>query len=186
MSRIGVDNLHVAKIETDTPEATTYAEAVRMPKLINVGLSKAVAEAELHADDALDEYIAELTGLEISINSKDLTAEQEALLLGKKIDTNGAVVSSETDNAPYFAVMFRSRKSDGTYQYRVLYKVRFRPYDETYDTKSDSITFQTPTITGRALKRDSDGLFDLKVDETEENKAKLATFFTEPMAPTFI
>src|SRR5699024_2185725 len=101
----------------------------RLAGLINIGLTKTVAEGELYADDTLDEYIAKQTAQEISINPKDISNEHEALLLGKKLDTNGGVVTGGDDNAPEFAVMFRSKKSDGKYEYRVLYKVKFRPYD---------------------------------------------------------
>jgi len=185
MPRIGVSDLHVAELLTDEEGTTTYDEPVRLAKLINIGITKTVAEAELYADDSLDEYSAEMTGQEISINPKDISNEHEALLLGKETDANGGVVDGSNDSAPYFAVMFRSRKSDGTYQYRVLYKVRFRPFDETFDTKSESITFQTPTITGRGMKRASDGFFGYKVDETESNSEALSTFFDTPYEPDF-
>lgn len=185
MPRIGVSDLHVAEVLTDEEGTITYDEPVRLAKLINIGITKTVAEADLYADDALDEYVAEMTGQEISINSKDISNEHEALLLGKELDANGGVVDGSDDAAPYFAVMFRSRRSDGKYQYRVLYKVRFRPFDETFDTKSDSITFQTPTITGRGMQRNADGLFGYKVDETDENQAALDTFFESPYEPEF-
>lgn len=185
MPRIGVSDLHVAELLTDEEGATTYSEPIRLAKTINIGITKTVAEADLYADDALDEYVAEMTGQEISINAKDISNENEALILGKEVDSNGGVIDSNNDAAPYFAVMFRSRRSDGSYQYRVLYKVRFRPYDETFDTKSDSITFQTPTVTGRSMQRNSDGIFGYKVDETTENASALATFFEEPYEPDF-
>ena len=186
MARIGVSDLHVAELLTD-PETgvATYDEPVRLAKVINIGITKTVAEGELYADDSLDEYNAEMTAQEISINPKDISNEHEALLLGKELDNNGGVVDGADDAAPFFAVMFRSKKSDGTYQYRVLYKVRFRPYDETFDTKSNNITYQTPTITGRALKRSSDGYFGYKVDETTANATVLADFFDAPMEPNF-
>lgn len=186
MPRIGVSDLHVAILEEDTDVqggTITYAAPVRLAKLINIGLTKTVGEAELYADDSLDEYVAQQTAQEISINPKDISPEQEALLLGKRLDSNGGVVSGSDDNAPYCAVMFRSKKSNGKYQYRVLYKVKFRPYDETYDTQSNSITFQTPTITGRSMARNMDGNFDYKLDETEANQAVVATWFDEPVEP---
>lgn len=184
MPRIGVSDLHVAKVLTDEAGAeTTYDEVVRLASLINIGITKSIAEGELFADDQLDEYVARQVGQEISINTKDISPEHEALLLGKQIDANGGVVSGSEDNAPYFAVMFRSKKSDGSYQYRVLYKVRFRPYDETYDTQSTSITFQNPTITGRSLARYSDGNFDYKLNESETNAAIVSNWFKAPVEP---
>ncbi len=185
MPRIGVSDLHVAELLTDEEGNVSYDAVVKLAKTINIGLTKTVAEAELYADDSLDEYAAEMTAQEISINTKDISNEHEALLLGKELDDNGGVVDGGDDHAPYFAVMFRSRKSDGSYQYRVVYKVRFRPFDETFDTKSGSITFQTPTITGRSLKRNADGRFGYKVDESDTNRAALDGFFKSPYEPKF-
>jgi len=189
MPRIGVSDLHVAILNEDTDiigGTITYETPVRLAKLINIGITKTVGEAELYADDSLDEYVATQTAQEISINPKDITPEQEALLLGKRLDTNGGIVSGSDDNAPYCAVMFRSKKSDGKYQYRVLYKVKFRPYDETYDTQSNSITFQTPTITGRSMARNTDGNFDYKLDESTTNSAVISAFFTSPVEPAAV
>lgn len=189
MPRIGVSDLHVAILNEDTDiigGTITYETPVRLAKLINIGITKTVGEAELYADDSLDEYVATQTAQEISINPKDITPEQEALLLGKRLDTNGGIVSGSDDNAPYCAVMFRSKKSDGKYQYRVLYKVKFRPYDETYDTQSNSITFQTPTITGRSMARNTDGNFDYKLDESASNSAVISAFFESPVEPAAV
>lgn len=186
MPRIGVSDLHVAILDEKTDVeggVITYQAPVRLAKLINIGITKTVGEAELYADDSLDEYVAQQTAQEISINPKDISTEHEALLLGKRLDSNGGIVSGSNDNAPYCAVMFRSKKSDGTYQYRVLYKVKFRPYDETYDTQSNSITFQTPTITGRSMARNTDGNFDYKLDESVDNQAVVSTWFEAPAEP---
>lgn len=184
MPRIGVSDLHVAKILTDVEgEETTYDTATRLAGLINIGITKTVAEGELYADDRLDEYVAQQTAQEISINPKDISSEDEALLLGKQLDENGGVLDGGDDNPPEFAVMFRSKKSDGSYQYRVLYRVKFRPFDETYDTQSNNVTFQTPTITGRSMARASDGAFGYKLDSSETNTAVTKAWFTAPAEP---
>lgn len=184
MPRIGVSDLHVAKILTDVEGGeTTYDTATRLAGLINIGITKTVAEGELYADDSLDEYVAQQTAQEISINPKDISSEDEALLLGKQLDANGGVLDGGDDNPPEFAVMFRSKKSDGSYQYRVLYRVKFRPFDETYDTQSNNVTFQTPTITGRSMARASDGAFGYKLDSSETNKAVTEAWFTAPAEP---
>lgn len=186
MPRIGVSDLHVAILDTETDVkdgSITYEAPVRLAKLINIGITKTVGEAELYADDGLDEYYASQTAQEISINPKDISPEHEALLLGKHLDTDGGVVTGSNDNAPYCAVMFRSKKSDGSYQYRVMYKVKFRPFDETFDTQSNNITFQTPTITGRSMARNTDGLFDYKLDGKTANDAVTKAWFTAPTEP---
>lgn len=185
MAKIGVKDLHVAKVLTDEVEGATYDEIVKLAGAINVGLTPNVASGTLDADDQVWESNDSLTGYEISINVADLSAEHEALLLGREVDSNGAVVATTDDIAPEFAVMFRSEQSsraEGRYQYRAVYRVKFRPYDESYQTKGDSIDYQTPTITGSAMAR-RDGTFDLKLSENEENAAVVAKFFTDVVEP---
>ena len=168
-SRIGVSDLHFAVLNEDEPNGTTtYDEPVRAQGLIGITVTPTVASGELYADDQLSQTNGSLVGYEISLNPEELTLEEQAMLLGGELDANGGLLTPDGSNAPYVALMFRSQKSDGEYQYRVIYKVKFQPYDETYATKDSSITYQTPTITGRALKRLSDGATDYKTDAADD------------------
>lgn len=174
-SRIGVSDLHVAVLNEDTPKGTTtYEEPQRFQGLIGITVTPTVASGELYADDQLSQSNGSLVGYEIGMNPEELTLEEQALLLGGKVDDNGGLFVPDGSKAPYVAIMFRSQKSDGEYQYRVIYKVKFQPYDETYATKDSSITYQTPTINGRAFKRLSDGETDYKTDLADD------TFFDAP------
>lgn len=174
-SRIGISDLHVAKLLTDEVNGeTTYDEPVHFKGVIGLTPTPTVASGELYADDQLSQSNGSLVGYEISLNMEELTLEEQALLLGGEVDENGGMFTPDGSKAPYVALMFKSQKSDGTYQYRVIYKVKFQPYEEVYATKDSSITYQTPTITGRAFKRLSDGESDYKTDGADD------TFFNAP------
>ena len=62
-------------------------------------------------------------------------AEHTGQIFGNQIDDNGVLVRTASDRPPYFAVGFKSEKSDGTYRFVWLYKVRAKPMTENYKTK---------------------------------------------------
>lgn len=77
-------------------------------------------------------------------------------------------MDSEDDRPPYGALMFRSEKANGAYRYTVLYKGKFTPPETNYETKQETPTFQTPTVNGRFLRRQSDNQIGGQVDEDGE------------------
>ncbi|MBF0780513.1 MULTISPECIES: major tail protein [unclassified Granulicatella] len=184
--RIGLQDLYAFPITKESESGVpTYGTPFRVAKAIEVNLQKNVAEAKMYADDVLDEYVSEVTGMTLTMNINELTPEIEAKLLGLTVDQLGGVSNGMDANAPYFAVVFRSKLSNGGYQYRVLYKVRFKPTDETFKTKGENIEFQQPTITGEATVRQDLGIFDYALDNsTPERKAVTEKWFTEIQVPT--
>jgi phi13 family phage major tail protein len=169
-----VRDLFIARIEQG--EIETYQTPRRLAKAIKIELTTEVAEGVLYADDSIDETVKEFVSGEIKINANDITTADEADLLGAETDADGVIYSSGDDSAPYWAVSFRAKKADGQFTYVWLYKVKFGIPDEAYDTKADSITFSTPTITGTFIKRDSDGLWRAKYTG-RPNDATATTWF---------
>ncbi|MDR2832976.1 MAG: phage tail protein [Streptococcaceae bacterium] len=192
MPRIGVRDLFVAKVTADTPLTYTTATAPkRLAKAIQLDINPTTVTAELYADDGLDEKESSLVGMDISLNANDIAPGMDAYLLGKKQDENGAVIDSKDDQAPVVALMFKaplSEKAGGGFEYRVLYCMKFEPYSETFQSKGENLTFQTPTITGKAIAREKDGAFQnkLRIPNDAENDLKsiAETWFTKPYEPT--
>jgi phi13 family phage major tail protein len=175
MATIGVRDLFIAKA-TGSPEA--YGAPRRLAKAIKVEVTTEIAEAVLYADDGVDVTAKEFVSGEIKINANDITDADEAELLGYTQDADDVSYGSGDDDAPYWAVGFRAKKADGKFLYVWLYKVKFGIPDETFDTKSDGITFNTPTLTGTFIKRDSDGRWRAKVTALPAD-AVAASWFTE-------
>jgi phi13 family phage major tail protein len=167
MATIGVRDLFIARCtESATGETAgeeTYGTTRRLAKAIKIELAVTLAEAVLHADDAVDETISEFVSGEIKINANDISDEDEAELLGQEADEDGVNYSHADDEPPYWAVGFRAKKASGKYTYVWLYKVKFKLPDETYDTKADGITFNTPNLTGTFIKRNKDGNWRAKI-----------------------
>lgn len=184
--RIGMDMLYYA-IMTDE-ETESYATPKRIPGAITGTVTPTTNSATLYADDKADEVANSLGDIEIEINPKDLPPDVLAEILGSKIDDNGALVQAATDNAPYVALGWRSRKSNGKYRYYWYYKGKFQPNEEEFQTKEDSPTFQTPTISGLFVPRNKDSSWKSSVDEdgADVPSSVITDWFTEVYEPVFV
>jgi phi13 family phage major tail protein len=163
MATIGVRDLYVAKVTQTGFSPETYGTPRRLAKAIKIEMTTEVAEGVLYADDGVDVTIKEFVSGEIKINANDIADADEVELLGAEQDDDNVSYGGGDDNAPYWAVGFRAKKPSGQFTYVWLFKVKFAIPDETYDTKADGITFNTPTLVGTFIQRDSDGRWRAKV-----------------------
>lgn len=179
MPKIGFANLVFFPLTGEDVEGTplTYGEPMKISEAITGGFTPQVSEASLYADDGQTDYHSNISAYDISLNTRDLTPAIEAKLLGYAVDSNGGVLRTSGATAPYGALAFKSKLSDGSYEYNVIYKVKFSPNTRDFQTQGETIEFQTPTITGRAIPRKADDALDYTIRETEENTAVLATWF---------
>jgi phi13 family phage major tail protein len=170
MATIGLDKLYYAIITEGTGGVETYGTPKIMAKAISAELAPQIAEATLYADDGAAENVKEFTSATFTLGVDDLASDVMADLLGVTVDQNGVVVSTPDDAAPYVAVGFRAKRSNGKYQYFWLYRVKFGVPNNTLATKGESITFNTPSIVGTVMRRnkaDGNGRHPWKVDVVE-------------------
>ena len=160
---IGLDMFHYAIMTDETNE--TYDTPVHIPRLIQANVAPIVNSANLSADDKIVETMDAVLGANVTIGLADLPTDDQAALLGHTVDANGVLVRKTTDQAPYVAIGYRRRMANGKYRYVWNYKGRFRPFDQNADTKGESPTFQTPSITATFLSRDKDDLWQTVVNE---------------------
>lgn len=181
---VGLKNIHVAKLLTDERGVeTTYDAPQYLAPALSVTVTPNSSTATLYADDGPDEVGTSISGVEVSINIKDLSSEQQALLLGNTIDANGAVISRTTDESPYVALGYEVTRNDGQSHFVWLYKGMFRENEATHNTKGETIEFQTPTLTANFVKRNSDDAwkYTLRSNEETANQVAVENFFTQVM-----
>ena len=109
-------------------------------------------------------------------------------IFGNEIDDNGVLIRTSTDKPPYFAVGFKSEKSNGKFRYVWLYKVRAKPLTENYATKEGTtINRQTGEVEWTAIKRTHDSRYQAVADEGENGftAAMGETFLTSVYTPSF-
>ena len=98
------------------------------------------------------------------------------------------LICTASDKPPYFAVGFKSEKSNGAYRYVWLYKVRAKPVTENYATKEGkTITRQTGEVEWTAIKRTHDDHYQAVADEGENGftAEKGAAFLSTVYEPSF-
>lgn len=178
---IGLTNLHYAEMLTDDAEAGTfsYDAPVRVAGAITANFSPNAANDTLFADDGPYESAYTLGAMTLELNVADLKPQHRAFLLGETYE-NGVVKSSSESIPPYVAIGMSVKKSNGADRLIWYLKGKFSPPDENNQTKSDSINWNTPTITGNFLKRDADNMWRIAVDtdDTSVSAAVIANWFT--------
>ena len=192
MATIGLDKPYYAIITEDANGQETYGTPKVMAKAIQADLTVNNATASLYANDGVDESVDEFTSGTLSLGLNDLASTVAAELLGARVDTNGVLVNSTNDIAPYVAVGFRARKANGKYRYFWLYRVKFGVPATNLATKGESITFQTPTIEGTVMRRnkpDTQDKHPWKTEVTEGDTgvsaATISGWFSAVYEPAF-
>jgi len=185
MATIGLRDVYYAKLLTDPVEGTpTYATPKHIAGAISANVNPNSSSATLFADDGPSDTAATLGEISLELNMKDLDLATQAELLGHTLD-NGVLKKKGADVPPWVAVGFRTLKSNGSYRYYWLNKGKFATPEEDLQTKGDSIEFQTPTITGSFVKRDSDDEWQRQADSDDtESAAAITKWFTSPLQTT--
>lgn len=180
-SRIGAENLTLAKMLTDVADvATTYDTPFAISKkLIKISVKQASSMDPQYADDQSVDVYAEDGDITIDIDVTDLTEDEKAIILGNTVAA-GVRSPAKTDTKPYFAASWKSKKRDGTYKYYKILKVMFTEGDEEFETKKDKTTPQTDKISGTGIGRLSDGLRKRVADASSPSyvAASVANWFT--------
>ncbi len=178
---LGLRDLYYA-ICTEADGVETYGLPKKMAEAMTADLSVKTADGSLYADDTLSESVTEFASGTLKLGIKDLTPEVIAELLGQTVDQNSVVWANKDDEPPYVAVGFRAKKTGGKYRYVWLLKVKFKIPSEKYETKGDSIKFNTPEIEADFTARKKDGHWKADFIGTEDSTAA-KTWFTEVPEP---
>lgn len=187
-STIGLKDVVIAPVTSDTEEGTEYGALVAVAGAIEASVTPGTTDPDVqYADDV--EYDVTYPDPEIEFRTKmvDIPLDVQKMIFNNTIDDNGVLLRASTDKPPYFAVGFKSEKADHTYRYVWLYKVRAKPMTENYQTKEGTtITRQNGEVEWTAIKRTSDGRYQAVADEGLNGftAEKAATFLTTVYAPT--
>ena len=188
-STVGLKNMVIAPLTEDTEATLTYGDLQLVAGAIEASITPENADPDIqYADDS--EFDVLYLDPELSFTTKmaDLPLTIQELIFGNKIDDNGVLIRTSTDKPPYFAVGFKSEKSNHTFRFVWLYKVRAKPVTESYATKEGTtVTRQTGEVEWTAIKRTHDNQYQAVADEGENGftAEKGATFLQSVYTPTF-
>src|SRR5699024_81233 len=150
MYATGLKNLHLAKDTEDGSDGTVYETPTKLSEGISVSIEPNIATGRLFGDNRAVATASKFNFATVNINPTKLTAEEEALILGKTLDTDG-VLKDNGGTPPYLAFGFEVTMDDGTSEFWWLLKGKFSEPSRTNNTATDSIEFGTPTISGEFI-----------------------------------
>ena len=188
-STVGLKNVVIAQLTEDTDTSHTYGELQLVAGAIEATLTPDNTDPDIqYADDIEFDVLYPDPELTFSTSMADVPLAIQEMIFGNQIDDNGVLVRTASDRPPYFAVGFKSEKSDGAFRYVWLYKVRAKPMTESYKTKEGkTITRQNGSVEWTAIKRTHDGRYQAVADEGQNgfDASKAATFLETVYEPAF-
>ena len=188
-STIGLKNVVFAPLLTDTEEGHSYGDLQLVAGAIEATVTPDNKDPDiLYADDIEFDTLYADPKISFKLKMADIPLTIQEMFFANTIDDNGVLIRTAQDKPPYFAIGFKSEKSDGKFRYVWLYKVRAKPLEEKFATKEgDKVTRQNPEVEFTAVKRTHDGRYQAVADEGEGgfDATKAAAFLTSVYEPAF-
>lgn len=163
--RIGLSDLTAWVLKTDEKASLTYEKPFKVAPAVSASISPNTSDDAFYADDIALVSNQTVSSISLELETADIKDEIIAKLLGLEVDENGVVLDNANKVAPKVALGFRSLKSNGKYKYVVLYKGSFGIGEDEYQTKEDSISFQTSKLTGTFLPTSHNGNWRGSINE---------------------
>lgn len=172
---LGLEDIYYAKMTADSiGGSTTYGTPKKLGHAIKVDVNPNTETSTLYGDNTAVATKTKLKDVDITIETDEIPLEDQAIILGHTYDSvTGAVTVKGDDKAPYVAIMFKANTSKDTCEYRKYYKGKFAPTQETIETEGENINWQTPSMTGKFIARDSDKKICDKVDSGSSGSSTL-------------
>ena len=173
----------------------TYGTGVVIQEARNCTISKTYNSNPLYGDDRIVDDDNGLQELTASFESTGLSDSDRKLLFGEEeISVGGITCQVESDNeTPYGGFGYIRRMRDNgerRFEAWIILKIKFQEESQTTTTKEGSISWNTPTLSGRAagLYIDSTDKLRFRVHETFDTiaaaKSWLNTVLNVPSATT--
>lgn len=150
MASIGLTNIWFGFLTEGQDGTPSYSDGQKLGKAVSASASITNNSATLYGDDALAESDTSFANGTITLGVTDDDDTVFAPLLGHTI-TDGEVVKTSTDTAPYVGVgRIITKMVNGAYKYKVnfLCKVKFSEPSNEENTKGETVEFATPSIEG--------------------------------------
>lgn len=170
MAYIGLAYPTIAKLD---PTTNTYSDGFRMGKAVSVNITTNYNEANLPGDNVIAESVKEFRDGTINLGITTIPIEAYETVFGHAVTEgeDGTLIVDKTDDAPnYVGVgLVKEELVDGVKSYIAMWikKVLFTESGENAQTKGETISFQTPTITGTILALDDKTWRERKIFDNE-------------------
>ena len=194
----GVDNLYVARVLTDNAEEFVTDTPVKLAPVAEISkTTDASNEAHYYDNKALivvSSESADTIGLTIAPPELKMLSD----IIGRSFDEETGMMVESTRSNDYYAIMYRTKGTDGEYRYVSRLKGQFNIPEETNATENDGTDTNNTTIEFTGIYTEHEftkgkynattkawekaGVKGIVVD-TRYGKADVSTFFTETQTP---
>jgi len=152
-SKIGLDSLYIAEVTADTSAGYTAGTPEYFAPAATATQTPSVSTEPQYADDGPFDVISAQGATVIELEITGAPSEMQAKISGETFDAaSGRVFDTGGATPPYFALMFRSKKSNGSYRYYSYLKGRFELPAEEAATQSDKPDPKTIKVKFHAIK----------------------------------
>lgn len=168
MSReIGISKLTVFEL-TDA-NVPTYNAGENIPWVVNVDVSKVVAEFSVFADNIAEISNSKPTSADLTVVvSSDIKPSVEAKLTGVKFE-NGLMIQGTDDQKPSFGIAYETVMDNGKVRKYFFTNCTISKNEQTNETVSDSINAQTYTFSVKAIPLPTTKELMFVMDEDDYN-----------------
>lgn len=177
----------------NTNGTITYTNAQTVGDAMNVNLELRFAEGRLYAESTLAEYMRKAVGGTISIGVKYIPSAAQIMMFNSRsnsrsitytpesgtsttISAAGLVIGRKTTSAYVGVAFYAPDMVDGVEKYTCVKIARalFGPPSMTLQTAGESITFNTPTVSGEFMADDSANGDLIEVAIVDDEEAAIA------------
>ena len=177
----------------NTNGVITYTDAQTVGDAMNVNLELRFAEGRLYAESTLAEYMRKAVGGTISIGVKYIPSAAQIMMFNSRsnsrsitytpeggtsttVSAAGLVIGRKTTSAYVGVAFYAPDMVDGVEKYTCVKIARalFGPPSMTLQTAGESITFNTPTVSGEFMADDSANGDLIEVAIVDDEEAAIA------------
>lgn len=186
MAIIGLEKLFYAKITQDDAKEIKFDIPSYLAGIKEIKIAPKSNTEKLYAENKLWDQATTLQDVDVTVNLADLTSGQSADLLGQTVAAEGGVYASDSDIAPYIALLYVANKANGKKRYGILYKGKMELPDDSAKGQEGKTDFQTPEMKATFQPLQNNGMWKYTIDEDDPNcPADIETkFFASVIVPT--
>ena len=155
--KIGLDNVVIAKVLSDSAEGITFGEVIPLKGAVNATVNPNSDVAVDFADNGPFFSASNRGNTELNLEMIDVDVDVLALLLGQK-KVNGVTVETPLDQSSDYAMGFRvwlagkDASGNNRYQYFWYAKGKFSVPETGGNTKTDSLEFGHISMTAQFVQ----------------------------------
>lgn len=182
--KYGIKSCYYAPVtETAADGTLTYGTPVALPGAVSISLSAEGSSDPFYADNVVYWQGTANNGYSGDLELALIPDAFRTAILGETLDAKGFYVERSDDTQTEFALLFQFEGDENATRH-CFYRCTATRAEVSGQTKEDSITPQTETISITALARINDSVVKARCPYNAEAQSPYQTWFTAVQEPT--